>query len=61
MNIDHGVQLCSASSPSSQNMLSNAALNPDIIDEFFWQDNVGNPLVERKFQNKMCGALNGLL
>ena len=38
-NMDQGVQLCNASRPSSQNKLSNAALNPDIIDAFFCVDN----------------------
>ena len=54
-----GVQLCKASKPSSQNRFRSDGLKPDIIDAPRCVDNVGNPDVERKFQNKMCGGLNG--
>ena len=53
LNKDQGVQVWSASSPSSQKIFNSAGLNPDIIDAFFCKDKVGNPDVERKFQKRM--------
>jgi hypothetical protein len=49
----HGVAVCRASIPFSQKTFSSAGLNPDIIDVFGVEDNVGNPDVLRKFQNIM--------
>jgi hypothetical protein len=60
MNNDQGLHCDNDSIPSSQNKFSKAGLKPDIIELFGCVDNVGNPEVERKFQNKICGALNGL-
>jgi hypothetical protein len=53
MNNDQGLHCDNDSIPSSQNKFSKAGLNPDIIELFGCVDNVGNPEVERKFQNKI--------
>lgn len=40
----------------SQNVSSSEALNPDSMLVFLEVDKLGNPFVERRFQNRMCGA-----
>ncbi len=49
-NSFQGVQSFNASNPCWQNKFNRLGLNPDIQDVFFWEDNVGNPSVDFKFQ-----------
>ena len=58
-NVFHGVYSRKPSTPFSQNTFKSAGLNPDIIDTFWSVERAGNPVVFRKFQNIICGALIG--
>jgi hypothetical protein len=59
--MDQGVHFNSASIPFSQNVFNKTGLKPDSILEFSVVDKLGNPFVERKFQNNICGGLYGAL
>ena len=58
-NSDQGVHDCRLSIPFSQKTFNNAGENPDIIDALDWVDRLGNPVVDLKFQNRICGGFTG--